>query len=380
MIFIEGLNYFFLKASEDGTVRIDSRVNPFYSIPLKKIEKLPSLYSAPTVIERFNYDIRWNRRNFPSREIITPIPKKDTDWNFSVGGKFQEELHLDRQPRSQMIAARYLSLRDIVNPIYSEDDVLAEIEKLYFHPKEKSTLYRLVKILFAGKPSEEREIVANLFSHEKDFAIFLRDSIFKIEIIPLIHGTFLQEILSRMDERIIKHGLAKLSPPVAEVIRKSVSKNKFQNILNSPSLEPPEGESLTDLIENLIFQKFSRKIYYEMGSYTAYKVPDPKDKSKRFTTKLIDSKKFQFAHRGNHIEFLGASQTKLFFRLKDWTEVIRFDILLNPREWESYEYFRLPPDIILEIPFFPNARSVTGSFILKKNQIEEFYFSNWEFF
>jgi hypothetical protein len=380
MIFYEGINYYFLNANEDSTLRVESDPLPFYSFPLKKIERLPSLYSEPSLIPRFNYNVRWNRRNFSSKEITEPTPPSHKSWNFIQGGRFHKQLHLQRQPRNQMVSARYLSLRDIVNPEYSEEDILREIEKLYFKPKEKSTFFRLVKILYAGKTSEEREIVSNLFSHEKDFALFLRDQIFKIEILPLIHGIFLQDILSKMDERIIKHGLSILSPPVIEVIKRSVSKNKFSSILDSPSLEPKEGESLTEIIESLLFRRFSRKIYYEEGSYTAYRIPTSEDPERKTIQSLIDSNKFQFATSQEGMDFLGASQTKLFFLIKDWVSVVRFDIVLNPREWESYEYYRLPPQIILEIPFYPQARSLSGGIIFRNKELVEFYFSNWGFF
>jgi len=379
MGFAEGLNYIFLHSDEDATVRIESEIHPFYSIPVKNIERLPSLYSEPSIVPRFHYNIRWNRRNYLSREIITPEPRKFPEWEYGTGGRVHTKVFVERHTRNQMISTRYLSLRDIVNPYFNEEDVLKEIDKLYYNSRDKNTLSRLVKILYAGKPSEEREIIRNLFAYEKEFAEFLRDRIFQIEILPLIHGVFLQDVLTKMDERIIKHGLASVSPPVQEVIRRSVSKNKFRSILASPPLKPEEGDDLRSKIESIVFTRFSRKIYYEKGQYLAYRLSsDPASAKEEIP--LIDSRKFQWARSSAVVEFLGAGSRDLYILLKDWVEAIRFDTLVHSREIDSHEFFRLPPGIILRIPFYPTGRCTICGGILRGRKSFELYLSNWEFF
>lgn len=389
---VEGINYFFLHSDEDATIRIEAEINPFYSFPKNTIEKLPSLYSEPALIPRFLYNFRWNRKLYSSREIIAPEKKKYPEWFYYKGGRVnKKKISLEKQKRNQMVATRYLSLRDIVNPLYNEEDVLKEIDKLYYKPKDKNTLHRLVKILYAGTPGEERTIVQNLFTHEKEFAEFLQEKMFQIEILPLVHGNFLQEILIKMDERIIRHGWNIISPPVKNVIRRSVSKNKMESILSSPLLEPEKGESLVEKIEQLIYQRFSRKIYYEKGHYYAYRLTKTNDTSNPATgqefgiptvkeeIEFIDSSRFELASSKDCIELLGASNLNLFFLLKTRVEVIRFDILVNYRTWEFHEFFRLPSGIILRIPFYNTGRGVAGAGILPEKKEFEFYFSNWEF-
>ncbi|WCL48171.1 flagellar motor switch protein FliG [Leptospira sp. GIMC2001] len=401
MLFEEGVNYFFFKGSPDSVIRIDSSIQSFYDFPIKKIPKLPSLFSDPSLAPRFLYDIRWNRRNYPSKEINIPDyisksnqsnPKPEIftkkSYQYQIGGLISGKHFLERTTRNQMISTRYLSLRDIVNPNYNENEVLEEIDKLYFKKGDKNTLSKLVKILYAGKPSEERDIIANLFAHEPTFANFLRNQIFHIEILPLIHGIFLQEILAKMDERFIKHSLPTLSAPVRRVIEKSVSKNKFSSILNSPSMEPPQGESLVEKIEALIFSRFSRSIYYEEGNYISYRIPKQGNddyiqsfvgtNTNRFNfvttitqpsnqaeqTSIRDSETF--------IEFFSQSGNHLFFRILDWIDIIRFDTIIHLREFESIEYYRLPPGLIITIPYYATSKYTIGCGITKSRKSFEF--------
>jgi hypothetical protein len=196
LLFQDGINYHFLFGSTDSVVRVQAEVSPFYNIPDFKIPSFPSLHSEFALIPRFQYEVHWNRRTFESREIKLPeyIANDESDqrpqpdwlknWSIQKSALINGVFFLERTNRDQMISTQYLSLRDIVNPNYSEVEVIEQIGKLYFSKEEKQTLHKLVKILYAGKPSEEREIVSNLFANELEFAKFLRKSIFTIEILP----------------------------------------------------------------------------------------------------------------------------------------------------------------------------------------------------
>jgi hypothetical protein len=373
-----GENYLFLLADSQSPIRIKATVDMFYNFDPKIIEQLPSLYSEPSLIPRFNYRIETGQIVYKSREVFLPnsTSPKTSQWNIQNSGSKPKILKLTRHSRDHYLSAKYLSLRDIVNPNFTVDEILNKIDSLYFSSKDKSSLSQLVKILYSGKPSEEKEIISNLFRHDEKFAEFLSKEIFKIEILPLVHGIFLQDILAPMDERKIKHGLQFCSPPVIKVIQNSVSRNKFQDILKAPSVEPNQAESLVETIESALFQRFSQKIYYKKHQYNAYRFPNKESIDTIEEIETIDSSNFQLASSDDSIDFVAATNSKLFFKTKDWVSTIRFDTILNSREIETHEFYRLPPEIILSIPFFPQARSLVGGGIRKDKTSLEFAFSN----
>lgn len=373
-----GQNYIFLLANPDSIIRIISSVQPFYSFDPKEIRVLPSLYSEPNLIPRFNYRVQVEQTICESKQVYSPSnsPPKTNSWEVVTSKYLSRLLELKRTTRDRFLSANYLSLRDIVNPNYNKDDVLEIINSLYFSTDEKSTLSQLVKILYAGKRSEERVIISNLFRHEEKFAKLLSKEIFRIEILPLVHGIFLQEILTQMDERTIKHGLQFCSPPVLKVIQSSVSKNKFQDILKAPSLEPNPGESLVDLLESTLFQRFSQNINYKKDEFIAYRFPEKESNDPIENIETIDSSNFQLARSDSRIEFIAATRSKLFFMIQDWVINIRFDTIINSRELNSHEFYNIGPGIILSIPFFPQARSIVGGGIGKDRTCFEFAFSN----
>lgn len=278
-----------------------------------------------------------------------------------------------------MVSTRYLSLKDIVNPELSELEVEKKIESLYFNPKQKSYLFRLIKILFAGTPVEEQMIVSNLFSHEPDFASFLKDQIFQIEILPLIHGPFLNRILNAMDERIIRFSYPKLSPPVKTMIEKNISKNKLKSILNSPIKKPEVGESLEETIEKEIFKNFSRNIYYENGIFKIYRenIDDskinPNQKIKIEFQSLHQTSKFNFQVSGiRAIKLYAVTEKGIFFQILEWLEIVRMDTLISKRERDEQFFLKTPPGRILEIPFFPEFRILCGAGITLEKKTFEF--------
>ncbi|MCG9874479.1 MAG: flagellar motor switch protein FliG [Leptospiraceae bacterium] len=385
MIFQEGVNYHFLFGTPDSIARIQSEVSPFYNILKSTIPALPSLHSEFEVIPRFTYNITWNRRNFETREIkipeyetVTPSNQKPQpswmeNWNLQKYSLMQGNFFLERTSRDQMISTRYLSLRDIVNPNFTETEVIEQIDTLYFSKSEKQTMHNLVKILYAGKPSEEKEIVSNLFANEIDFAKVLRNTIFTIEILPLIHGIFLQEILTKIDERIIKSSLPKLSSPVLNMIQSSLSKNKWKMVRESPSLDEKHTDNLINIIETSIFQRFSRQIYYKEGSYLAYRIPN-KTTDKSLIENHIgeDSKKFQFFSSKESISFFARTKTSILFITRDWIDILRFDIFIQKNEIENSCFYRLPPNLIIRISLSGNPKFVIGAGITKSKSSFEF--------
>lgn len=425
MPLFQGKNYLFLKASIDASVRIRAEINPFYNFSRKNIDEPPSLYSEPSILPRFLYDVYWNRNIFRSREIYIPkfcvnpkkiktetylppnpaIIKKNPNSaqtinyadskkneliggfnldqiNTVIGGLFKGDFFLKRNRRRKVESARYLSLRDIVDPRWSEDNILEEIDKLYFSQKEKGTLANLVKILYAGLPSEEYQIIERIFADEPEFANFLSQNIFSIELIPLIHGNFLTEILNRMDERIIKSGISKLSPGALKVVQRSVSKNKFKGILDSPILPEKEiQEDLISIIEKEIYQRFSRRIYYEVGSYSAFQIPGGLDENENHLELIqaLDSKNYNFHSSHEVLKYLGSSLSNDYFQISEWVSIIRFDVYGNQRDWEAREFHRLPPDLVLGLPKYPNARALVGAGITRDGDCFEFCLSTYEY-
>jgi len=385
LLFQDRINYHFLFGSTDSVVRVQAEVSPFYNIPDFKIPSFPSLHSEFALIPRFQYEVHWNRRTFESREIKLPeyIANDESDqrpqpdwlknWSIQKSALINGVFFLERTNRDQMISTQYLSLRDIVNPNYSEVEVIEQIGKLYFSKEEKQTLHKLVKILYAGKPSEEREIVSNLFTNELEFAKFLRKSIFTIEILPLIHGIFLQDILTKIDERVIKTAIRNLSPPVMNMVKSSLSKNKWKMVLDSPSLEENHPEKLAEIIETSIFQRFSRQIYYKEGSYSAYRIPkNPEDKTMIESLEGEDSKKYQFFISKQYLSFFSRTKTTLLFLTREWIDIIRFDAFIQRNDIESSEFYRLPPNLILRIPISGNVKFIIGSGITKSKSSFEF--------
>ncbi|EMY77661.1 hypothetical protein LEP1GSC060_1204 [Leptospira weilii serovar Ranarum str. ICFT] len=424
MPLLEGLNYFFILANPDSVVRFQSKADPFYDFQSGEIEELPFLFALPALVPRFLYSLEWNRVSFSSQSIhskaylsfeegkifsknerfpegsfeiangtkypilqnpyspIGSIPfqisRGESDLT-SIGVVRTGSFNLYRQRRNKMLSTRYLSLKDIVNPELSESEVTKKIESLYFDARQKSYLFRLVKILFAGTPAEEQTIVSNLFSHEPEFAVFLRDRIFQIEILPLIHGPFLGKILTTMDERIVRFSYPKLSPPVKTMIEKNISKNKLKSILSSPVKKPETGESLEEIIEKEIFRNFSRKIYYENGIFSIYQEStddsktDPSGKIETEFQSLPGTSKFNFQISGvQAIELYSVTKKEILFRILEWVEIVRMDTLVSKREKDEQFFLKIPPGRILEIPFFPEFRILCGAGITSERKTFEF--------
>ncbi|TGK35152.1 hypothetical protein EHQ12_14940 [Leptospira gomenensis] len=413
MIFQEGTNYFFILANPDSVVRLKAKADLFYDFNTTDIEELPHLFASFGLIPRFLYSVEYNRNSYPSRsmrskaylryengtihspserfpettfEIVegSRYPVKQNPHRplgkipFSISREENElttlgtsrngEFKLFRQRRNKTVSTRYLSLKDIVNPELSEADVEKKIESLYFDAKGKNFLFRLVKILYSGTASEEQTIVSNLFSHEPEFAVFLRDKIFQIEILPLIHGPFLNRILISMDERIVRYSLARLSPPVRSMIENNISKNKLKSVLASPIKKPESGESLEETIEREIYRNFSRKIYYEDGIFSIYRENEREIKTDPNTAQEVrfrsvsNPDKFNFQISGkNSIELYAVTERMILFRVSEWIEILRFDTLISKRERDEQFFLKIPPGRILEIPYYPTFRLVCGA-------------------
>jgi len=420
-----GANYHFFFATPNSIARIQSNINPFYPFLKVKPTDLPSISSDPILVPKFIYEIDWNRNHFATTSISLPAYITYSGKEISIAGKWppyasymntkdesvkeitsspfpapsklpffirweekekiqiggikqNESLELSVLTRTKYESAKYLSLRDIVNPTLSEEEILEKIENLYFDKKSKAYLYRLVKILYAGTPEEEYKIISNLFSDELEFAKFLSQSIFTAEIIPMIHGPFLQSFIGSFDERYIRYVYPKLSSPVKTTLQKSVSKGKLQMILDSPSLEPKYGEGFVEKLEEELYKKFSRNIYYVDGSFKTYR---EKIEESDHTLKFFfeDSKKVNFWQTGNGITFFGLTKHKLFFRTEEWIQNLRFDWFLSRKEWEPIVFHRLPPGLILEIPFYSTGKCVVGGGITDERKAFEFSLQWFEY-
>ncbi|GBF37506.1 hypothetical protein [Leptospira johnsonii] len=419
MIYFEGENYHFLFCNPDSVARVHSKISPFYDFPLREIEELPYLYSQAALIPKFLYELEYDRKTTQSSAIKTPpYLKLANSLLYSEDSKFpkdSEEIFqgsrytirsnpypivgnptapililrenlqtqigsiqtgkftLYRMFRKRMFSTKYLSLRDIVNPELNEEEVIRKIEDLYFDPESKTYLFRLVKILYAGTPREEQELVSNLFTYEIEFAKFLRDRIFSIEILPLIHGPFLNSILNKLDERILKYSVAKLSPPVRKMVEKNVSKNKWRQILDGPSKKPEPGESFPEIVEKEIFRRFSRRIYYEEGNFPVYKDSAEEETSKTpIEFEGIHSEKFNLNRTSNQIELYAVTKDKILFRILKYMEVVRIDIYLSKKERDQYEFFKISADSILEIPKYDQAKLIIGAGINSERKPLEF--------
>ncbi|TGL53895.1 hypothetical protein EHQ61_04420 [Leptospira wolffii] len=428
MIHTEGENYHFFICTPDSVARVDSKISPFYDFPPRDIEELPYLYSQPSLIPKFLYNIRYDRREYPSgpmrnpsylslqgKKVISeearfpqgsyeifdgreypilsnpyschgnvPVWIRREDRFTQLGAMRNETFFLSRQNRKRMQSTRYLSLRDIVNPELDEEMVIRKIEDLYFDAESKTFLFRLVKILYAGTPSEEQQLVSNLFSHEAEFAKFLRDRIFSIEILPLIHGPFLNTILNKIDERILRFSVPKLSVPVRRMVERNVSKNRWKQILASPIKKPEPGESFEEIVEKEIFRRFSRRIYYEEGNFVVYKEEEDSEKLKlgsrsksEFTT--LPSEKYNLHSTGREISLYSVTKEKLLFLTKEFLEIIRFDLLLSRKEKDSFEYFKIPKDTILEIPRYDQTKLVVGAAIPSDRKPLEFSLASFNY-
>ncbi len=421
MIYIEGENYHFFFCNPDSVARVGSKISPFYDFPLREIEELPFLYSQSSVIPKFLYEILYERRTYPSGPmknpaylsykekviycedsrfplesfelmgkekypVLTnpyrcmqtpPVRIKRENILTQIGPNIQGEFALFRQTRKRMFSTRYLSLRDIVNPELEEDAVIRKIEDLYFDAQSKTFLFRLVKILYAGTPAAEQELVSNLFTYEPEFAKFLRDKIFSIEILPLIHGPFLNSILNQLDERILRYSVPKLSLPVRKMVEKNVSKNRWKQILDSPSKKPESGESFEEIVEKEIFRKFSRRIYYEEGIFPVYTEKTDSEKLEigsraEISFSSLPAYKYNLHSKGDGIELYSVTGEKILFQIKENLELIRFDVLLSGNERDSFEFFKISSDSILEIPRYDQTKLVVGAAIRSDKKPIEF--------
>lgn len=384
MIYHKGNNYHFFIADLDSVARFVATPHPFYPVPIHKIPTLPSVSTDPILFPRFLYDLSYNRQTFERTPVHTPpyykSPDQKTDFfqkpnpgflhtKRTIGGSKQIKTELFRSKRDKFNQTKYLSLRDIVNPEFDESMVLQKIDSLYMDKKSKLYLNRLVAILYSGTKEEEMKIVTNLFRFETEFAFFLSKQMFTVELIPLIHGPFLQEILRTHDERYFHFILSKLSPPVFSVIRRSISKNKMKQIESAPKVKPPEGEDLISIIETELYKRFARNLYYEEGTIFTYR--EEGEENGKEIIPFEDSEQFDFTVNGEFLEFYGKTKTKLFFKTKEWMESIRFDFFLTRKEIETKEFHRLPKDLILEIPYYETGVFLVGAGITKPKQCFE---------
>lgn len=423
MIYFEGENYHFLFCNPDSVARVHSKISPFYDFPVQEIEELPYLYAQPALIPKFLYELEYDRKVIQSSAIKTPPYLKFTDGLlYSEDSKFPKEsvelfdgsrypirsnpyrvagtqaslsvtpitvirenlqtqvgsvqtgkFTLYRMFRKKMFSTKYLSLRDIVNPELNEEDIIKKIEELYFDPESKTYLFRLVKILYAGTPTEEQGLVSNLFTYEIEFAKFLRDRIFSIEILPLIHGPFLNSILNKLDERILKFSVPKLSLPVRKMVERNVSKNKWKQILDGPSKKPEPGESFPEIVEKEIFRRFSRRIYYEEGNFPLYKDSAEEETSKtEIEFEGIPGDKFNLNRSSHEIELYAITKDKILLRILKYMEVLRIDIYLSKKERDQFEFFKISGDSILEIPKYDQAKLIIGAGINSERKPLEF--------
>lgn len=416
MIHKLGKNYHFFLATPNSVARFLSKVSPYYAYRPNKIRELPSLVNDPFLFPRFLYELKYNRmlyestphetlpyivfnKNFINSRYKFPEPlylldsenmKREkilkfpfpTEKNFPLivnleaGGYIQigavknTNTNLFQTKRDKFSSEKYLSLRDFVNPNLTEEEVNEEIQNLYFDKESKTFLFRLVKILYSGTPEEESKIISNLFRFEPEFAKFLSKRMFNAELIPLIHGPFLQSILKSLDERIIRFSLPKLSKPVLGVLQKSVSKNKFKEIQSSPSLEPKEGEDLISVIETELYKQFARNIYFEEGYIYTYR--ESGEEIDKEEIEFQNSERLNFWISNPKLKLYGLTATKLYFLTLDWIDHLRFDWILSKKEFEVYEFHRLPPQLILEIPYFPTGNIVLGGGITKDRSVFEF--------
>ncbi|TGK91334.1 flagellar motor switch protein FliG [Leptospira brenneri] len=385
MIYRQGNNYHFFLANTDSVARFQTSIEPFYPIPRKKIPELPSVTTEPILFPQFLYQLQYNRQSLEPKPVLTPTyigsrkirmesetkPKPGfPEPIFVIGGITSSPSFLFRGKRDKFQSAKYLSLRDIIHPELTENLVREKIESLYFDAKSKTYLFRLVSILFSGTPKEEETIVSNLFRHEPEFAKFLNEQMFTVEMIPLIHGSFLQEILRNHDERFIKYILPSLSKPVLEVVRSSISKNKMKQILDGPIQKPPEGEDLVSIIETELYKRFARNIYYPEGSIFTYRESGEEERKEEIP--FTNTEKFNFFIDGGLLSFYGRTTTTLFFKTNDWIESLRFDFFLSRKEIETSEFHRLPPDLILEVPYYPTGIFLVGGGITKERKPFEF--------
>ncbi|TGL91032.1 flagellar motor switch protein FliG [Leptospira congkakensis] len=365
--------------------RFQTSVHPFYPVPKKKIPELPSVTPDPILFPQFLYELQYNRQSFVSKPVFTPTYmgttkiQKDQETKpipgffpltTTIGGIRNAPSFLYRGKRDKFQSAKYLSLRDIIHPELSEVLVREKIESLYFDIRSKTYLFRLVSILFSGTPKEEETIVSNLFRYEPEFAKFLNKQMFTVEMIPMIHGNFLQEILRDHDERYIKYILPSLSKPAMEVVRTSISKNKMKQILDGPAKKPQEGEDLVSIIETELFKRFARNIYYEEGSIFTYR--ENGEEERKEEVPFVNAEKFNFFIFGNSLQFYGRTTTKLFFKTNDWIDVLRFDFFLSRKEIETTEFHRLPPDLLIEIPYYQTGIFLVGGGITKERKPFEF--------
>ncbi|TGK04081.1 hypothetical protein EHQ53_02735 [Leptospira langatensis] len=428
MIHLEGENYHFFFCNPDSVARVQSKISPFYDHPLSSIEELPYLYSQPSLVPKFLYEIEYDRRSYPSSPMKTPsYMKYENGLLSSEDSKFGAECYelaqgntypiktnpyrilgsppifvtrdgvrtqigiskpgnfsLSRLIRKRMFSTRYLSLRDIVNPELDEDSVIRKIEELYFDKESKTFLFRLVKILYAGTPAAEQELVSNLFTYEIEFAKFLRDRIFSIEILPLIHGPFLNSILNKLDERILKYSIPNLSPPVRKMVEKNVSKNRWKQILDGPSKKPELGESFPEIVEKEIFKRFSRRIYYEEGNFSVYQEsvdPEQLEIGARATIEFqaIAGDRYNLNSNREGILLYSVTKEKILFQIQTYMEIVRFDLFLSKKERDSLEFFRIPSGSILEIPRYDQTKMIVGAAISNEKKPLEFSLLSFDY-
>lgn len=304
--------------------------------------------------------------------------------------------------KESFATGRYLSLRDLVNPKWSLSEVLSAIDCLNFSRPGKKQLVRLAKILLAGTQDEERTILSNTVAEDPDFAQFLQSEIFSVEILPIIYGRFLQDLLSGMDDRTIAYGYREASPTVQAVIRRSISKNRFRH-LEKEAQNPADAvstkndslsESFLQEIQASLFQNFSRKLTYPKGKALYYtladdnEIPDvpftshsPRSKSHYEEKKILTCDPAQFYQSSDCLEYLGRDNLHIYWKTKEYLSTVRFEILKTMGERESLEFSSLLSATVIPLPYpQPQSREIVGGGYSPKVGFFELIFlpSGWD--
>ena len=418
-----GRNYIFFGGSEEEKISLAWKKEPFYSFAKDKIADLPSRFCKPAAVPAFLYSLQSADFTSKAKEILLPDYLRVEDhriyqshsWPIRVfqvtksvrlplgenGARLEgnppyfieqegilsqigtlmqnRRFPLSPLERDKKIRIPYISIRDLVSPEATREEIYCQIENLSLNSGQKFGLLKLLTILYAGNAEEEISIAANLFSR----ADIIFSALVSVESLPLIHGVFLQKILGKVDDYTFACSLGRLSIPVKKCIMKNISRHRRSMVekIRLENFAEREGErTLEEILGEKIGETFIRGIFVDTGikeiiwRKISNKSADAEDPSSFFFNgDAAAGNRLHLQSRPFLLTLFAFSEDSIFIQALESLQYLRVDTWHNVYAWEENDYIGIHKDSILRIPYLPSVRAWLGAGITGRGDFFEWW-------
>ena len=146
------------------------------------------------------------------------------------------------------------------------------------HPASfKSGLVHLLNMLRLARVEDEITIVTNLFRDDPPFAYYITDRLFLFNMIPIMKDRELQNILNRLEDRLIGSALMNQGQELTSKVMKNVSRRRAAGIRQEIQQLPvrydggSERQEMHRIIKTHFEQRFGRELRIPISSKLLYR-------------------------------------------------------------------------------------------------------------